>query len=104
MILGAGEPAQEGERRRGRKGKSDDDVLDGIHFLIRQFYTDTHTQINELQAKRDKKSSLIAKQYSIIKRKLETDPNTYIAKITRKIPLKVWRAGVLTCDNYTHIN
>lgn len=23
-------------------GKSDDDVLDGIHFLIRQFYTDTH--------------------------------------------------------------
>lgn len=88
MILGAGEPAQEGERRRGRKGKSDDDVLDGIHFLIRQFYTDTHTQINELQAKRDKKSSLIAKQYSIIKRKLETDPNTYICKNYEKNPFE----------------
>lgn len=49
LILGAGEPAQElreGRSVEERKGKSDDDVLDGIHFLIRQFYTDTHTHTN----------------------------------------------------------
>lgn len=32
----------ENERGREREKKSDDDVLDGIHFLITEFYTDTH--------------------------------------------------------------
>ena len=68
LAQGEREEARDIESDEGER-KSDDDVLDGIHFFDKTILQG-HTHTREwITWKRWKKSSLKAKQYSIIKSK-----------------------------------